>query len=320
MAVYTEVSPEDLALFLSEYDIGKALSCKGIAEGVENSNYLLQTDKGRYILTLYEKRVDTQDLPFFLGFMNHLALSGLKCPVPIQARDGTALRHLSNRPAAIISFLDGLCINRPSGAHCEQVGINLARLHLAGRDYSGHRPNSLGLSQWRPLFSQCESRADNVVPNLRKAISNELDYLDLHWPHGLSQGIIHADLFPDNVFFIGDICSGLIDFYFACSDALAYDLAICINAWCFERDGAFNTTKARLLTQGYISHNPLPEKDIEALPVLCRGASLRFLLTRLYDWLNQVEGALVKPKDPQEYLQRLRFHQKANSSASYGLS
>ncbi len=320
MAVYTEVSQEDLAIFLGQYDIGRALSYKGIAEGVENSNYLLQTDKGRYILTLYEKRVEVKDLPFFLGFMDHLAQKNLKCPVPVHARDGVALKRLSGRPAAIISFLDGMCINRPNEKHCEQVGFNLARLHMAGRDYTGVRANNLGPDQWRPLFDQCAARADEVTPGLKQIIAEELDYLTQNWPGGLSQGIIHADLFPDNVFFIDDMCSGLIDFYFACNDALAYDLAICINAWCFERSGEFNATKARKLTQGYMSQNPLPGKDIEALPNLCRGASLRFLLTRLYDWLNQVDGALVKPKNPNEYLERLRFHQKASSSASYGLS
>ncbi len=320
MAVYTEVSLEDLESFLSSYDIGRALSYKGIAEGVENSNYLLHTDKGRYILTLYEKRVESQDLPFFLGLMDHLAQKGLKCPVPVHARDGASLRHLSGRPAAIVSFLDGMCITRPSGQHCEQVGINLARLHMAGQDYSGYRANNLGPAQWRPLFDQCGSCADDVAAGLSQTITRELDYLEGHWPFGLSQGVIHADLFPDNVFFIDNICSGLIDFYFACNDALAYDLAICINAWCFERGGELNATKARSLTQGYMSQNPLPKTDIEALPILCRGASLRFLLTRLYDWLNQVEGAMVKPKDPKEYLERLRFHQKASSSASYGLS
>jgi len=320
MAVYTEVSLEDLESFLLQYDIGRALSYKGIAEGVENSNYLLQTDHGRFILTLYEKRVEAHDLPFFLNLMDHLAEKGLACPVPVHARDGKALKRLCGRPAAIISFLEGMCINRPTEKQCGQVGVTVARLHLAGLDYTGTRANALGLPHWRPLFDQCAAHADAVAPGLNHLIADELDFLESHWPPELAQGVIHADLFPDNVFFIDNVCSGIIDFYFACNDALAYDLAICINAWCFERGGEFNTTKARSLCRGYLSENPLPHADIEALPILCRGAALRFLLTRLYDWLNRIEGALVKPKDPTHYLERLRFHQKANSAASYGLT
>ncbi len=320
MAVYTEVSLDDLKQFLTAYDLGEVVSCKGIAEGVENSNYLLQTERGRYILTLYEKRVHQRDLPFFLGLMEHLAGKGIPCPVPVPARDGAALRQLVGRPAAIVSFLDGVCVNRPGRSHCRQVGENLARLHLAGRDFTSRRENTLGVQSWRPLYESCQGQADTIEPGLDRFIARELDYLEANWPQHLQRGVIHADLFPDNVFFMKDVCSGLIDFYFACEDLLAYDLAICINAWCFERGGEFNATNARSLSQGYMSVNPLPLADITALPVLCRGAALRFLLTRLYDWLHQVEGALVKPKDPRDYVHRLRFHQKASSAESYGLS
>ncbi len=319
MAVYTEVSDEELNALLADYDIGRALSCKGIAEGVENSNYLLQTEVGRYILTLYEKRVSEHDLPFFLSLMEHLSDRGIDCPVPVHGRDGAALRQVAGRPAAIVSFLEGVCAKRPKREHCARLGESLARMHLAGEGFEGKRPNALNLAGWHALYEQCASKVDQVEDGLGETISKELDYLDAHWPQNLRQGIIHADLFPDNVFFIQDRLSGLIDFYFACNDALIYDLAVCINAWCFEPHGEFNATKARTLSRAYMSISQLPAEDVTALPILCRGAALRFLLTRLFDWLNAVDGALVKQKDPLEYVQRLRFHQSAVSAESYGL-
>ncbi len=319
MAVYTEVSNEELNALLANYDIGQALSCKGIAEGVENSNYLLHTEAGQYILTLYEKRVSADDLPFFLSLMKHLSDGGIDCPVPIHGRDGTALHQIAGRSAAIVTFLEGVCVNRPKKEHCATVGESVARMHIAGQGFLGRRPNTLGLTGWYSLFEQCASRADQVKSGLQETISKELHYLEVNWPKDLYQGVIHADLFPDNVFFIQDRLSGLIDFYFACNDMLAYDLAICINAWCFEPRGEFNATKARALTRAYMSVNKLPDEDVAALPVLCRGAALRFLLTRLFDWLNAVDGAMVKQKDPLEYADRLRFHQSAVSAESYGL-
>ena len=320
MAVYTIVSDEDLHGFLAEYDIGELLSCKGIAEGVENSNYLLHTSSGHYILTLYEKRVDAKDLPFFLGLMEHLANAGIRCPTPIHGCDGQALRHLAGRPAAIVTFLDGICINRSQPKHCRALGESLAVMHIHGENFELRRPNALGVADWPLLFRETAPLADTVMPGLKNLIDDELGYLAEFWPQDLKQGVIHADLFPDNVFFFHDTVSGFIDFYFACNDALAYDLAICINAWCFERQGEFNATKARALTQTYQNVRHLSQNDLDALPILCRGAAMRFLLTRLYDWLNKVNGALVRPKDPKEYVERLRFHQKAGSAASYGLT
>ncbi len=320
MAVYTHVEDDDLAAFVAKYDIGDVVALKGIAEGVENSNYLLQTDQGHYILTLYEKRVNVDDLPFFLGLLEHLAERGVDCPLPIHGRDGNTLRELAGRPAALVSFLNGICVNKPKVQHCAELGEHLARMHLASADFTLSRKNGLGQSDWRPLFDQCADHANDVQPGLRDFITAELDYLDAHWPNDLQHGIIHADLFPDNVFFVKDKLSGLIDFYFACEDALVYDLAICINAWCFERGVEFNATNARALTQSYQKIEQLPAADIAALPILCRGAALRFLLTRLYDWLNVPDGALVKPKNPLDYVERLRFHQKATSAASYGIS
>lgn len=319
MAVYTEVSDDDLKIFLQQYDIGAPLSFKGIAEGVENSNYLLQTERGTFILTLYEKRVRSADLPFFLGLMDHLAARGIACPTPIHGRDGRALRELCGRPAAIIGFLVGMCARRPAVEHCAALGTALAAMHRAGADYALRRANDLSLAGWQTLFAATAARADEVFPGLAKIIEAELRFLSGAWPQGLREGVIHADLFPDNVFFRGNSLSGTIDYYFACNDALAYDLAICLNAWCFEPDNSFNATKARALLRRYQADAALPASDIATLPILARGAAIRFLLTRLYDLLNHREGALVRPKDPAEYLRKLQFHQSVRGTGDYGL-
>ncbi len=319
MAVYTEVADEELSAFIDTYDIGKLLSFKGIAEGVENSNFLVHTEAGYYILTLYEKRVDPNDLPFFLNLLQHLASSGITCPTPVATRAGAVLGTLAGRPAALVTFLEGMWVKRPKPEHCGALGQNMAQMHLAGADFSMTRKNALSVDGWRPLYQQCEGRADSVIPGLSAEIERELDYLEAHWPADLPVGVIHADLFPDNVFFLSDELSGLIDFYFACTDALAYDIAICLNAWCFEQDLSFNVTKARQLLNGYSQVRPLTDQEYSALPLLARGAALRFLLTRLYDWLSVPEGALVTPKDPLEYLKKLRFHQSVENTGAYGL-
>jgi len=318
MAVYTDVPAEDLQKFLADYDIGKVLSYKGIAEGVENSNFLLHTDRGYFILTLYEKRVAASDLPFFLGLMEHLAARGLTCPQPVKNNRGEALGQLVKRPAAIVTFLDGLWLRRPGAIHCAAVGTALAQLHLAGADFPMTRRNALSVGGWRPLYERAGTRCDKVQAGLGKAIAEELARLEEAWPRGLPDGVIHADLFPDNVFFLGDTLSGLIDFYFACTDTLAYDVAICLNAWCFEADHSFNVTKGRALLGAYARTRPLSAAEREALPLLCRGAALRFLLTRLVDWLEVPANALVKPKDPLEYQRKLRFHQTVSSARDYG--
>jgi homoserine kinase type II len=316
MAVYTEVGDAELEAFLAEYDIGEADSFKGVAEGVENSNYLLTTTRGQYFLTLYEKRVDPKDLPFFLGLMDHLAARGINCPKPIHGRDGNALRTLAGKPAAITTFLHGLWPRRILLQHCRPVGEALAALHLAGQDFGLKRPNALSVAGWRPLFDASRRHIDQA---LQAELQSELDFFERNWPAGLPAGVIHADLFNDNVLFLHDRLSGLIDFYFACNDAFSYDVAICLNAWCFEVDGSFNTTKARALLQGYGDVRPLGEDERKVLPLLARGSALRFLLTRLYDWLHTPADALVKRKDPQEYLAKLRFHRDTKSIADYGL-
>ena len=318
MAVYTDVSAEELSAFLADYDIGGLLSCKGIAEGVENSNFLLHTEGGHFILTLYEKRVDPNDLPFFIGLMQHLAARGITCPLPVKTRAGQALGELAGRPAAIVTFLEGMSIRKPAAIHCGELGRALAGLHLAGADFALTRPNALSVAGWRKLVETARPRAEEVHPGLAMLIEDEVKVHEAGWPKDLPNGVIHADLFVDNVFFLGDRLSGLIDFYFACNDLLAYDIAICLNAWCFETDGAFNATKGRALLAGYQAVRPLSPAEIDALPMLARGAALRFLLTRLVDWLNVPEGALVKPKDPVEYLRKLRFHRRVHSASDYG--
>ncbi|MEN8195208.1 MAG: homoserine kinase [Pseudomonadota bacterium] len=319
MAVYTEVGDEELEAFVAEYDLGPVLSCKGIAEGVENTNYLIHTSTGSYILTLYEKRVAEADLPFFLGLMEHLAGKGIPCPTPVHGKDGKALRRLCGRPAAIITFLDGMWPRRIRTEHCAGVGKALARLHMAGQDFAMSRPNALTVDSWRPLLAASAPRAGEVQQGLAAVLEKELGFLEASWPADLPSGICHADLFPDNVFFVGDKLSGLIDFYFACNDFFAYDLAVCLNAWCFERDRSFNITKARAMLSTYRQVRPFSDAELAALPLLARGCALRFLLTRLYDWLNTPAGAMVKPKDPLEYLAILQFHQAVAGPGAYGL-
>ena len=320
MAVYTDVSDEQICEFIAEYDLGNVLSFKGIAEGVSNSNFLVVTDTAPFILTLFEARVDAQGLPFFIGLMQHLAQKGLVCPQPLAGRDGQILRHLNDRPAIIVSFLKGLWPKKPLPVHCGAVGSTMAHLHLAGQDFAIKRPNALSLAGWHDLAALCLDRGDEIMDGLSQEIMAELAFLDQYWPDDLPVGVIHADLFPDNVFFQRETLTGLIDFYFACNDMLAYELAICLNAWCFEPDGALNITKSQQMIAHYQKIRPLSAAEIAALPILARGAALRFLLTRLYDWLNVPPGALVQPKDPREYWQKLRFHRTVQTAKDYGIS
>ena len=319
MAVYTDVSDQELEGFIASYDIGTLTSFKGIAEGVENTNYLVHTDTSPFILTLYEKRVRSEDLPYFLSLMEHLAAAGITCPLPVRDREGRILRELAGRPAALISFLEGVWIRRPGLVHCAELGTVLAKFHLAGLDFPMHRGNDLSLPGWGALFEDVRGTADTVIPGLHDEIAGELDFLGAHWATDLPVSVIHADLFPDNVFFLGDKLSGLIDFYFACNDMMAYDLAVCLNAWCFDPDASFNVTKARAMLHAYENKRPLTGPERDALPLLARGAALRFLLTRTYDLLNTDANALVKTKDPREYLRKLRFHQRVQSYRDYGL-
>ena len=319
MAVYTEVSDEAVAAFLRDYGIGTAVAFRGIAEGVENSNYQLRTTAGDFILTLYEKRVDPAELPWFLGLMEHLVARGINCPQPVRGQDGEALRVLCGRPACVTTFLPGVWPRRVRPEHCGPLGTALAALHLAGEGYTAVRPNALGPGGWRPLLELCLPRADEVQPGLGGELDRALADILGAWPRALPRGHIHADLFPDNVFFLDGALSGLIDFYFAATDTLAYDVAVVLNAWCFEPDYQFNVTKARALLRAYGAVRALSDAEVAALPVLCQGAAIRFLLTRLFDWVNTPPGALVTRKDPMEYVRRLRFHMQARDAHAYGV-
>lgn len=308
MAVYTDISDEELSALLADFDIGEAVAFKGIAEGVENSNFLLETTTGRFILTLYERRVKADELPYFLDLMTWLADHGFPSARPIADRAGATLKTVRGKPAAITEFLIGLSVRRPTGAHCREAGEGLARLHVAGQGYPGRRKNDLGQPDWAPLFAGLGQAADDLKPGLAATVAADIDHLARAWPKDLPWGTIHADLFPDNVFFREGRFAAAIDFYFACDDAYAYDLAVMLNAWCFEADGSFNLTAGKAMIAGYEQHRPLSPAERAALPVLAHGAAMRFFLTRLNDWGSTPEGALVKPKDPLEYERKLAVH------------
>jgi len=319
MAVFTHVTPEKLGEFLSDYDVGAVRSFEGIAEGVENSNYQLKTETGTYILTLYEKRVRERDLPFFLGFMDFIAERGVKSARPIRNKDGTTLGTLCGRPAALIEFLDGRSASPPSIGQTRDAGKALAGLHLASTNFPMSRTNELGPKSWPQLLAAAAPRANEVQEGLGNLIKTHLAETLVDWPNDLPSGVIHADLFPDNVLFTGDQVSGLIDFYFACTDSFTYDLAVMINAWCFAADGTFEVEKSAALIDGYQSVRKLTSAERASLPMLARGAALRFILTRLNDWLNHDLAALVTPKDPLALLPHLRFHANAESPSAYGV-
>lgn len=318
MAVYTHLSETQIRKFLTEYDIGQLLNFSEIAEGVENSNFLLTTSKNKYILTLYEKRVDPHDLPFFLELLSHLASAGLSCPLPVEGTDGKALRTLCGKPAAIVTYLQGSWPRQTTSNHCKALGSTMAIMHEFGKSFQGTRTNALTLTAWRPLLDSCRLPEREIYITLFNELNRELNWLEANWPKSLPSGIIHADLFPDNVFFKNNDLSGVIDFYFACNDFLAYDIAVCINAWCFDENELFNLKKSHCILSAYNERRALSKEEIDSLPVLIRGSAIRFLLTRLYDWLNHPKDALVKPKDPMSYLKKLRFHQQVSDASSYG--
>lgn len=320
MAVYTNVSDQQLADFLSFYDLGAATSFKGIAEGVENTNFLLETEKGRYILTLYEKRVNKDDLPFFLKLIDHLAKGGISCPTPIADKEGATLRTCAGRPAALFTFLDGMSLRCPTAHHCGAMGAAMAAFHRRGLSFDMQRDNSFSIAGMKQFYQSIEGDIGTIDQKLPKMIEDELEFLASNWPSSLPRGVIHADLFPDNVFFLSDEISGLIDFYFACTDILSLDLAITMNAWCFETDNSFNVTKASKMLGAYNKTRPISKEEMESLPIVSRASALRFLLTRTHDWLLPNDGALVAKKDPKEYISKLKFHQSIDNPNSYGFS
>lgn len=318
MAVYTDISDDELAALLADYDLGQPVAFKGIAEGVSNSNFLLETEAGRYILTVYEARVAAEDLPFFLGLMRWLADRGFPSAAPVADRLGAVLKTVRGKPCAIVGFLPGLSVRRPTVAHCREAGGGLAALHVAAEGFDLHRANDLGQSAWAAMFAPLAEAAEDLKRGLAATIRADLARLATNWPQGLPQGVIHADYFPDNVFFRAGRFAGAIDFYFACEDALAYDVAVALNAWCFEADGSFNVTAARALVSGYEAIRPLSAAERAALPVLAHGAAMRFFLTRLHDWGATPAGALVRPKDPLEYERKLAVHRSAPDLVLFG--
>ncbi len=320
MAVYTHMTADEASIFISQqYNIGDFVSIQDIISGIENSNFLVHTDVNRFILTIYERRVDKNDLPFFLGFMEHLAEHGVPCPLPIHNADGELVSELKGKPATIISFLNGKSVGRITPIHCAELGKNLARIHIAGEGFDMEKQNAFSITDWDDLFLKIKDKVDNIAPNLMDLIERELDFLNKNWDMNLPTGIIHGDLFPDNVLFSDDKLSGIIDFAFACNDYLAYDIAICLNAWCFENDESFNVTKSMAFLKGYNDVRQLTNEEKTALPILARGASMRFLLSRCYDWLNPVDGAISIPKNPLEYYQKLKFHQCVKGAGDYGI-
>jgi homoserine kinase type II len=318
MAVYTDIDDAALEALLTEYDLGPPLAFKGIAEGVENSNFLLETPKGRYILTVFEKRVKQEDLPFFIGLMSHLADKGFPAPLPVPGKDGKPLRSVMGKPVVIITFLQGMSPRRPDIDQCRQLGAGLARFHRALDDFRMRRPNDLSLSAWPKLFEGREAAVEALNPGMAPQIKSDLDFLKANWPKTLPGGAIHADLFPDNTFFLDGKLSGVIDFYFACTDFLAYDIGVCLNAWAFERRGEYNLTKGRALMAGYESVRRLEPRERMAIPILARGAAMRFFLTRLVDLASTPKDALVKPHNPMDYAERLGFHRQARGPEDYG--
>lgn len=325
MAVYTQLTHDEIVTHLKQYDLGELVRYQGIQEGVSNTNFLVVTTKDRYILTLFEKRTDPKDLPYFIGIMEHLAAKGIDCPLPIQTKDGAAIAEIKDHPAIIISFLEGQGVGRIYNEHMAPLGEVLARMHMAIDGFDQRRPNTLSLPEWKTMAEQVVPRADEIKEGLGDIISDEIAYLEAHWPSDLPSGVIHADLFPDNVFYQqsgADVnLTGVIDFYFACNDFFMYDLAITMNAWCFERRNhhEFNITRTSKLLGGYHRVRPISDAEFHALPTLARGATMRFLLTRCVDWLNPAPGALVTRKDPDEFLRKLQFHQRVKSSSEYGL-
>ncbi|NCC21300.1 MAG: homoserine kinase [Alphaproteobacteria bacterium] len=318
MAVYTKVPEDALRSFLRQYDLGELRSCEGIEQGVENSNFHLFTTSGRYILTLFEKRVDEKDLPFFFAFKEHLAKAGIACPSAVDSRKGTAINVLCGRPAAIVTFLEGGDVKPANIAvsHCAQVGEAVARMHLAARNFPLTRVNSVGLDAWKSLASRTASHADDVEPGLARFIADELRFLEANWPRNLPRAAVHVDIFPDNVFFHEGQFAGIIDFYFAATDFLAYDLALVINAWCFDPENRFSEARYDALLNAYESLRPLTEEERANMTLLCRGAAMRILMTRLHDWVFHPPGAVVTPKDPAEYIEKLRFHQRGGTEVT----
>ena len=320
MAVYTKLSENNLKDFFSKYNLGKLLKFKGIQEGIENSNYFVKTDSGKFILTVYEKRVEEKDLPFFMGLMKNIFNENFPSPEPIINKNGNYITEIFGKKAAVVSFLEGTSKKNLTPGNCHEVGIYTAKLHMITKNLNIKRTNRLSVNSWRLIYRKIQRDCSKIYPDLTKIIERNLEIIEDKWPKNIPRGIIHADLFPDNIFFKGSKLTGIIDFYFSCYDFYALEIAICLNALCFEGKNenlSFNVTKAKKFIDGYSSIRKLTEEEKESLKILCHGAAMRFLLTRVFDYLNLTEDALVKIKDPVEYLKRLEFHNSVKNYQDY---
>ncbi len=320
MAVYTKLSEKKLKEFFLNYSLGELLNYKEIKEGIENTNYFIQTEKGKFILTLYEKRVEEKDLPFFISLMRNLYDKDFPSPEPIINKNGSYISEIMEKKAAVVSFLEGSSKKNLNPNNCYQIGENTAKMHLITRNLKGKRENKLSINSWGKIYNKVKQDCSKIHPNLNKVVEKNLSEIESNWPKNIPSGIIHADLFPDNIFFKNDKLSGIIDYYFSCNDFYAFEIAICLNALCFEGKNenlSFNVTKAKKFINGYSSIRKLTENEKTSLKILCQGAAIRFLLTRVFDYLNLTEGAIVKIKDPIEYLKRLEFHNEVKDYQDY---
>ena len=320
MAVYTKLSENILNEFFSKYNLGKLLKFEEIKEGIENTNYAISAEKGKYILTIYEKRVEEKDLPFFISLMKNLYNKNFPSPEPIINKNGSYITDVLKKKAAVVSFLNGTSKNILTPNDCYQVGVYTAKLHAITKNLTGKRENKLSVNSWRKIYNKVKKDCSKIHSNLPKIIEKNLNIIEENWPKNIPSGIIHADLFPDNIFFKKNKLSGIIDFYFSCYDYYAFEIAICLNALCFEGKSenlSFNVTKAKKFIDGYSTIRKLTELEKNSLKILCQGAAIRFLLTRVFDFLNLSEGAIVKIKDPIEYLKRLEFHDNVENYQDY---
>ena len=320
MAVYTKLSKEQLVNFFKKYDLGKLLNFNEITDGIENTNYFIKTEKGKFILTFYEKRVDEKDLPFFIGLMKNLFNENFPSPEPIINKNGNYISEVLGKKAAVVSFLEGKAKKILNPMDCYNVGIGTAKMHMITKNLPGKRINKLSINSWKNIYNRVKNDCSKIHPSLGDVIEKNLIEIEKNWPKNLPSGIIHADLFPDNIFFKNNELSGIIDFYFSCNDFYAFEIAVCLNALCFEGEKenlSFNVTKAKKFIDGYSSIRNLNEDEKNSLKILCQGAAIRFLLTRVFDYLNLIEGALVKIKDPVEYLKRLEFHNSVQNYQDY---
>ena len=320
MAIYTKISRKDLIAIEEKFNLGKIISFKGIKKGIENTNYLLKTKNNKYILTIFEKRVQKKDLPFFMNLMDKLNKYKINCPKPLKNKKGSYLFNIKNKPASIVSFVEGREKNKLEIKDCYEIGKNVAKLHLASKKINLYRKNSMSLSSWPKLINKIGNTGNKIDINLNNLMKTSLKYVKKRWPRKLSSGIIHGDLFIDNIFFKNNKFYGYIDFYFSSNDFLIYEIAICINALCFDKKNKkfiFSKKKSKNFLKGYSSIRKLSENEKNSLNILCRGAALRYLLTRAYDYLNTPKSAIIKIKNPHEYVQKLKIHNKFSNFKNY---